>query len=119
MVSFYGMYTTRFGYKNNFSNFIKVGVRQLIPPWFYRNQIYWLLDNNDKILVQKIYRFEQLNEFVWADICKNVGITDDFKNTHKSSYKKQSYHYYYDNTTRQIVAKWYQQDIDYFGFVFD
>jgi len=118
IVSFYGMYCTRFGYEKDFKTFLRSGLKGLTAQYFFKNQLYWLKDDKNKIRVRKIYLFEEL-DFCWKDICKNIDIDIKLIHLHKSDYNKPSYHYYYDNTTRKIVHQWYQDDIDYFDFKFD
>ena len=89
-----------------------------IPKNFYTDQIKWLRNANDKIGINKIYRFENLDS-AWEDICLNIGIEHTLlPHNNKNEYDR-SYHYYYDNITRPIVARWHEKDIDYFGFEFD
>jgi len=82
-----------------------------IPKW--DNQCYFILDSSGKSLVDFIGRFENLHKD-FDHICNRIGIKANlfhFRNTLHGHYSK-----YYDDETREKVARLFRQDIEYFGF---
>ena len=68
-------------------------------------------------------RYENLQEDV-EYVCKKLGLDFDMNNfgTYKSEHREHSknkhYTEYYDDETREIVAKKHKEDIEYFGYKF-
>ena len=62
-----------------------------------------------------ILRFENYNE----DIRAYLNIAFDPQPRNVTALYNAPYQQMYTNKTRQIIADWYQQDIDYWGFDFD
>lgn len=62
-----------------------------------------------------ILRFENYNEDIRAYL--NIGFDPQPRNV--TAVYNAPYQQMYTNRTRQIVADWYQKDIDYWGFDFD
>jgi hypothetical protein len=84
-------------------------------PKFFMPQINWLTDEKGDIIVDFIGRFENLeNDF--RLICKRIGMDVDLPFVNKSEHKQ--YQYYYDDTTKEIVRKWFEKDIDLFNYSF-
>lgn len=91
-------------------------------PFYYDNpkmfmpQIDWISDKTGNILVDKIVRFENLdNEFieVMKILGKNVTLP------HVKSSKRRKYVDYYDEETVTIIQNWFRQDIKHFGYEFN
>jgi hypothetical protein len=62
-----------------------------------------------------IIRFEHLNE----ELCRYFGIPRMTRARNVTALNKGTYKDVYNSHTRQIVADWYQKDIDTWGFDFD
>lgn len=77
-----------------------------------------LYTNNDTIIVDKIYRFEDLNTAM-KDIYARLGI-DETEPLMKTKVSKRSVEYqdYYTDETRKQVAKAFENEIETFGYKF-
>ena len=83
--------------------------------WHNHSQLTFLVDVDNNVCMDDILRFENLNED-WARLCDKQGWDLELPHTNKSSGKH--YTEYYDNETRDMVARRYADDIDYFGYEF-
>ena len=88
-----------------------------IHPSKHKNQLDWFLDSKGNIAVDFIGKFESLNED-WKIIAKKLGTSTTLPHTNKNIAKKKHYTEYYNNELREIIAKKFQKDIDYFGYKF-
>jgi len=81
------------------------------------NQLDWLIDSNNKIPLNYICRFENLQED-FNKVCDDIG----FPKTELPYYNKSNHlHYstYYDEETKDIVARRFSKDIEYFKYKFE
>jgi hypothetical protein len=96
----------------NFSEFVRC-------KWF--NNIatpadYFLCDATNKLLVDFVGKFENLQQD-FDIICDEIKIPKQ-KLPHKNKSNHKHYTEYYDDETRQIIAKKYAKDIKYFNYEF-
>ena len=84
-------------------------IRGWYPAWDH------VSDKNGLKCMAKIIRFENYNE----DICKYFNIPQMSRARNVTALNKGSYMDLYTPETTQIVADWYQKDIDYWGYDFD
>lgn len=91
-------------------------------PLYYNNprsfqpQVEWLKDLDGRITMDHIIRFESINEG-FAHVREAVGL--DAELPHLNASRRAGYHAYYDDDTRAIVAHWFREDIEAFGYQFD
>ncbi len=74
-----------------------------------------LVDENGKLLVDFVGKFENLDED-FRSICQKVGISARLPHINKS--KRTDYRDYYDSETRDLTAQLYAEDIERFGYTF-
>lgn len=90
-------------------------------PFYYNNpkafqpQVEWLKDDEGKITIDFIGRFETINKD-FNQIKSAIGL--DAELPHLNASKRAGYQSYYDDETRQIVADWFREDVELFGYSF-
>ena len=84
-------------------------------PGMFRPQNEWLLNEKDEIDIDMIGRFENLDAD-FAIIADKIGCDPTLPHINKT--KKVDYREFYDGETRDVVAKWFQKDIELFGYKF-
>jgi len=78
----------------------------------------YVIDLNGNIIVNYIGRYEKLNED-FKEVCNKVGIIPP-KLPHKRQAKgRASYKKYYNDATTQLIAEYFQRDIEMFGYSFN
>ncbi len=91
-------------------------------PFYYDNvksfqaQVEWLKDDDDHITIDFVARFETLRAD-FEQIRDAIGTRADLPHLNASSRK--SYKDYYTDETREIIARWYHEDIEVFAYTFD
>lgn len=68
------------------------------------------------MLVDYVGRFESLGDHFNA-ICRELNF--DVELEHRNSSSHGDYQSYYDETTKQMVAEHWRQDIEQFGYTFE
>lgn len=84
-------------------------------PLFWA-QIDWLVDEDGRIIVDRVCRFERLQEGIDA-VCDSAGI-DRVTLPHLLATDHRHYTEYYDDATRRIVEEHSRRDIERFGYRF-
>jgi hypothetical protein len=81
----------------------------------FQPQVDWLKDNEGKISIDFVGKFESINED-FNHIKSVIGLDTELPYLNAS--KRFGYQAYYDNETRDIVARWFHEDIDLFAYEF-
>jgi len=91
-------------------------------PFYYDNvksfqaQVEWLKDDDDHITIDFVARFETLRAD-FEQIRDAIGTRADLP--HLNAGSRKSYKDYYTDETREIIARWYHEDIEVFAYTFD
>ena len=105
----------------SFSGWVKKTYGPEKDPFYYNNpkafqpQVEWLKNDKGKIDIDFIGKFETITEDF--DQIKNV-IGLEAELPHLNASKREGYQSYYDAETREIVAQWFREDIEAFGYQF-
>ena len=83
--------------------------------WFLP-QVGWLGDEEGRILVDELLRFESLDED-WARFSRKHGLPSRLVRTNVAP-RERDYRRYYSDQTRELVATHYRQDLKTFGYAF-
>jgi len=84
-------------------------------PRSFQAQVEWLKDTNGVISMDYIIRFESINED-FEHVRAVIGLEAELPHLNAST--RTGYQTYYDNETREIVARWFREDIAAFNYDF-
>jgi hypothetical protein len=106
----------------SFSDWVTMTYGENKDTFYYNNprsfqpQVDWLKDVDGEISIDFIGKFDTINEDF--DRIRNViGLDEALPHLNASS--RASYQSYYNNETRGIVANWFREDIEEFGYSFN
>jgi len=105
-----------------FADWVKKTYGPEKEPFYYNNpkafqpQIEWLKDNEGMVTVDFVGKFESINKD-FDQIKAVIGV--DTELPHLNASKRANYQAYYDPETREIVASWFHEDIEAFGYSFE
>jgi len=89
-------------------------------PTLHKNQLDWLVDENGTIIMDYVYKVEDFQEAI-KEISERTNGRIQLKykeaNTNDRS-KSRTYHDMYTDRTRQLIAKRFEKDIDFFKYTF-
>ena len=108
-----------FSFKNyllNINPFSSNTANNPFPHSHFRNQCDFILDQNSNLLLDFVGKLENAQQD-FDTICDKIGISRT-KLLHENKTNHKHYTKYYDDETREIVAKKYAKDIEYFGYTF-
>lgn len=89
--------------------------RYYARPQMFFPQVEWLKNFQEKIDIDKIIRFENLNEGI-NEVFETLSI--DSKLPHLNRTPQTTYRDFYDDESRQIVTDWFQEDIHKFSYTY-
>ena len=105
-----------------FTEWVKLTHGQNRDPFYYNNiksfqtQVEWLKDDDGAIAIDFIARFETLR----ADFEKiRNAIGTEANLPHLNASSRKNFKDYYTDETREIITRWYQEDIEAFAYTFD
>jgi len=78
----------------------------------------YLIDLHGNVLVDFIGRFENLEED-FRHICQKIGIPVPSLAHKRQAKDRKTYHSYYNEETKQLVAEHFKRDIEMFGYTFE
>ena len=105
----------------SFSEWVKKTYGPEKDPLYYNNpkafqpQVEWLKDDEGNVSIDFIGKFETINED-FEQIKIAIGLEAELP--HLNASKRADYHSYYDDETQEIVANWFREDIEAFGYRF-
>lgn len=85
--------------------------------WALNSQLYWLIDHKNKIPLDFIGRYENL-ESDFAKVAKIINLKDNSLPKRNLGNKEKHYTEFYDNTTRDLISSIYSDEISLFNFKF-
>lgn len=106
----------------NFEDWVIKTLGDEQDPYFHDNlksfqpQVEWLRDPLGQISIDYIGKFESLNQDFEA-IRKVIGVNTQLPHLNASS--RAPYQSYYSEKTRDIVYRWFAEDIERFAYTFD
>lgn len=86
-------------------------------PSTHKYQIDWFKDSDGEIALDFIGKFENLEQD-FNFVCQKIGIDAKLPHKNKNSQKRKHYREYYNDKTKDIIAKKFDLDIEYFGYEF-
>ncbi len=86
-------------------------------PKMFMPQLKWLTDENGRIIVDFVGRFEQIDTD-FQKVCRRIGL-HGVQLPHLKKTKHFNYRYYYNDRTKRIIEEWFHEDIEYFEYRFD
>ena len=89
-------------------------------PTLHKNQLDWLVDENDNVIMDYIYKLEDFKKAI-KEISEytNGRIQIEYREANRSSKSKaKTYRDLYTDYTRQLIAKRFEKDIDFFKYTF-
>lgn len=97
---------------DGFEHFIKMQI-----PRKDAYQINMLCDRRGKLLMDFVGKLENL-QGDWQTVCERIGIPHQ-QLQRKNATQHRHYQDYYDNNSRQLVARHWAREIELFGYSFD
>jgi hypothetical protein len=81
----------------------------------FASQSDWLKDEAGNVRVPHILRFESLNDD-YQKLASQLGIEATLPHLNATTKKNKNY---YDEETAEIIRKWFQEDLERFGYTFE
>jgi hypothetical protein len=88
-----------------------------IHPTRHKNQLDWFVNDEGKVLVDFIGRFERLQDD-WKQICGKLAIDATLPHVNPNLSRRKHYTEYYSTKTKEMIASKFGVDVEYFGYEF-
>jgi hypothetical protein len=88
-----------------------------IHPTRHKNQLDWFVNDEGKVLVDFIGRFERLQDD-WKQICGKLAIDTTLPHVNPNLNCRKHYTEYYSTKTKEMIASKFGVDVEYFGYEF-
>lgn len=102
---------------DEFVSWIQYSSDTSIHTSVHKNQLDWFTDENGKVIVDFIGKFESLEDD-YEIIMKKLGIDKELPHVNNGKNNKLHYAEYYSSKTKDIIAEKFKVDIEYFGYEF-
>jgi hypothetical protein len=99
---------------------LKDVLRKLLIPWQGPPPLWRWANLGEETCIDFFIRFENLNKD-FSELCQRLNIDPIKLPFANGNYRTENKHYteYYDNETRELVAKYYKKDIEMFEYEFE
>lgn len=85
-------------------------------PQHFLPQVEWLKDYQGRIAMDSVIQFEALADgYRW--VAEDLGLPKTLP--HLNATNSAKYREFYDEASRQLVARWFWEDLEAFGYTFD
>ncbi len=119
----YRLKTAQAGFRDSppsFKDWVRLAYAEKHPiyhdqPIMFATQMDWVADDDNRILVNYIGRFETLDAD-FNTICQRIGRNAQLP--HLKASKHEHYRNYYDDTSREIIATHFARDVIAFNYDF-
>ena len=102
-----------------FANWIQLSSDTCKHPSPKKNQLDWFTDDEGKVIVDYIGRFENLKQD-WEYISGKIGLTSSLPHLNRNPMmERKDYRSFYNSNTIEIIHKKFKTDIVYFDYSFD
>jgi len=101
-----------------FGDWVRLAYRDRNPrycdvPLMFASQFEWIADEEGRLLVDFVGRFERLDED-FAEVCRRIGVRAELPRVKTTAHAH--YRDFYDDETRAIVARVFAQDLERLGY---
>jgi chondroitin 4-sulfotransferase 11 len=104
----------------DFTDWVKLSYGEQNPDYYdkpkmFMPQVDWITDTSGEILVDFVGRFENFEQD-FHRVCDRLKYKAELP--HKKKSERGDYQSYYDRESQEIIATWFREDIDRFGYKF-
>jgi hypothetical protein len=111
-------YDKNISHYRNFDSFVKGWMSKTsVYDFIHFVPQYRYIALGDNILVDKVYRFESMDETL-NDLSKRFSMKLENKHLNKTGSREKGYRQYYTKESEILVAKIYKKDVELFGYSF-